>query len=374
MLLLLFIFSIDVDFQVRRNDEGDPMVLINYRIPYSELSFYKQDTIYTAEYLSSIVIEKGGNETSGNSRRNLVTVEEYDETLRNDRYVESELEEEISPGKYNVLFKMWDLNSNRMWKRERLVEIPEMQPIDIAVIQWLSGASRIISTEDTIHLKLNLVNSPQEKIELTYYFKSEPGSIFFRKDTLFEQETSINIDMKIPAERFPESKYSFIALLGNMDGEELRRRELDFEIRKPFFRSKRFVERAKQLIYITSYETIEKMINAPYDERRKLWEEFWDKRDPTAGEEVNEARREYYSRIDYANEHFSSGMNPGWRTDRGRIYVILGPPDRIERHPFELGSKPYQIWYYDSRGYELIFTERYVGEYELINEPGDLRW
>ncbi len=61
-------------------------------------------------------------------------------------------------------------------------------------------------------------------------------------------------------------------------------------------------------------------------------EQFWLRRDPTPDTEENEFREEHYRRIQYANEHFAAGI-PGWRTDRGRIYIVWGAPDEIESHP-----------------------------------------
>ena len=67
-------------------------------------------------------------------------------------------------------------------------------------------------------------------------------------------------------------------------------------------------------------------------ERDAFIENFWLRRDPTPDTEENEFKEEHYRRIAYANEHFAAGV-PGWRTDRGRIYVIYGKPDEIESHP-----------------------------------------
>ena len=67
------------------------------------------------------------------------------------------------------------------------------------------------------------------------------------------------------------------------------------------------------------------------DEREEFIEQFWLRRDPTPDTEENEYKEEHYRRIAYANEHFPSGI-PGWKTDRGRIYIVYGPPDEIDDH------------------------------------------
>jgi len=68
------------------------------------------------------------------------------------------------------------------------------------------------------------------------------------------------------------------------------------------------------------------------DEREQFIEQFWLRRDPTPDTEENEFKEEHYRRIAYANEHFASGI-PGWKADRGRIYIVYGPPDEIDSHP-----------------------------------------
>jgi GWxTD domain-containing protein len=68
------------------------------------------------------------------------------------------------------------------------------------------------------------------------------------------------------------------------------------------------------------------------EERDNFIEAFWQRRDPTPDTVENEYKEEHYRRIAYANEHFAAGI-PGWRTDRGRIYIVFGPPDEVESHP-----------------------------------------
>src|SRR4030095_3381369 len=68
------------------------------------------------------------------------------------------------------------------------------------------------------------------------------------------------------------------------------------------------------------------------DERERFIEEFWRRRDPDPDTEENEFKEEYYERIAYANEHFASGI-PGWKSDRGRIWIMYGKPDGQETHP-----------------------------------------
>ena len=68
------------------------------------------------------------------------------------------------------------------------------------------------------------------------------------------------------------------------------------------------------------------------EERDQFIEAFWQRRNPNPDSEENEFKEEHYARIAYANDHFAAGI-PGWKTDRGRIYIVYGKPDEIDAHP-----------------------------------------
>jgi GWxTD domain-containing protein len=125
------------------------------------------------------------------------------------------------------------------------------------------------------------------------------------------------------------------------------------------------------------------------DERERFIEEFWRRRDPDPDTEENEFKEEYYERIAYANEHFSSGM-PGWKSDRGRIWIMYGKPDERETHPmggnyerpsYEGGGNtstyPFEIWFYRylpgvGSGVEIEFVDPTgSGEYRIARNPNE---
>ena len=125
------------------------------------------------------------------------------------------------------------------------------------------------------------------------------------------------------------------------------------------------------------------------DEREQFIEAFWERRNPNSGSPENEFKEEYYRRIAYANEHYASGIQ-GWRTDRGRIYIMYGPADEVESHPSggsyvrpteegggETATYPFEQWryrYIDGIGTNIIleFVDPTMsGEYHLTMDPGE---
>jgi GWxTD domain-containing protein len=125
------------------------------------------------------------------------------------------------------------------------------------------------------------------------------------------------------------------------------------------------------------------------EERESFIENFWLRRDPTPDTIDNEYKDEHYERIAYANEHYASGI-PGWKTDRGRIYIMHGKPDEIESHPsggtydrpIEEGGGttstfPFEIWryrYIEGIGNEVLleFVDPSMsGEYRMTIDPSE---
>jgi len=112
------------------------------------------------------------------------------------------------------------------------------------------------------------------------------------------------------------------------------------------------------------------------EERNKFIKQFWERRDPNPGSSENAFKTEHYRRIAYANEHFAAIGLPGWKTDRGRIYIIFGPPDEIESHPSgERATPPSEEWLYrhiEGLGDGIIFgftDPLFSREYRLTLNP-----
>ena len=125
------------------------------------------------------------------------------------------------------------------------------------------------------------------------------------------------------------------------------------------------------------------------EERDNFIEAFWQRRDPTPDTEENEYKEEHYQRIAYANEHFAAGV-PGWKTDRGRIYIVYGKADEVDSHPSggtyerpmeegggETSTFPFEDWryrYIEGIGQEVIieFVDTCMcGEYHMTMDRSE---
>ncbi|MFB3902008.1 MAG: GWxTD domain-containing protein [Acidobacteriota bacterium] len=146
----------------------------------------------------------------------------------------------------------------------------------------------------------------------------------------------------------------------------------------------------EDVVYIIAPEEKEVFQRLTSDDEKEVFiEQFWKRRDPDPGTAVNEFKEEHYRRIAYANDFFTSGV-PGYRTDRGRIYITYGPPNDRERRPSggsyqrtpeEGGGSarvyPFERWYYRhingvGENIYLTFVDKGLsGKYELVKSPAE---
>ena len=147
---------------------------------------------------------------------------------------------------------------------------------------------------------------------------------------------------------------------------------------------------AEDVLYIITDEERSAFKRFATDEEREQFiEQFWLRRDPSPDSQENEFKEEHYRRIAYTNERYASGI-PGWKTDRGRIYITFGPPDEIESHPsggtyerpFEEGGGttstfPFEKWRYrwiQDIGSDIMIEfvdPTMTGEYRMTMDPSE---
>jgi GWxTD domain-containing protein len=158
-----------------------------------------------------------------------------------------------------------------------------------------------------------------------------------------------------------------------------QKKALKVELSKPY---KKWLD--EDVVYIITDQERAAFKQLSNDEERDVFiEGFWQRRDPTPDTEENEYKEEHYRRIAYANEHYAAGV-PGWKTDRGRMYIVFGPPDETESHPSggtyerpmeegggETSTFPFEDWryrYIEGIGQEVIveFVDTCMcGEYHM---------
>ncbi len=140
--------------------------------------------------------------------------------------------------------------------------------------------------------------------------------------------------------------------------------------------------RFEQCKYISTRNEKKVYKKLDLDGKRTFLHEFWQKRDDDAFTPVNEYKQSYYERIKLANHRYSHGKTEGWRTEQGRILIVYGEPDRIDRYPSSGQHKGYEVWEYlelQNRSIFVFVDVRSDGRLRLVhstymNEIQDYEW
>jgi GWxTD domain-containing protein len=360
LLLSSFLLSqIDFHYSVGAFwSEGKPELRIYFAIPNDQLTFIKTDEGFMAKFSLACILRDG--KEFGDIWIREVSLPTYEQTNLSTQYIEEEISIAVEPKDYELEIKVKDLNSHRDADYKDHVYIP-----DYSRYYYPFAISSLIFRTDSI-LRPQKVYRIGTKVNLffeVYYFRDDKGpfpvhyKISNVEDSIrIEEPKQVNpVTIEVQTDNLDIGENEVYVWVGNFkkqDTIEVKATFLDDDMIGPL----RYIGKAKE---------VNNVIKAPDTLKRKRWDEFWEKRDPTPGTERNEAEEEFIRRVEYVNETYTS-MRKGWQTDRGRIYIKLGRPDEIERHPFELDSPPYEIWYYYAKRLMFMFKDLHgFGEYIL---------
>lgn len=317
----------------------------------------------------------------------------------------------VPSGEYTILMEVDDLESGRrVLDRNRRVSTfglkkSESKPVPLFVNPIIEdtsgrfvtpqnfGGNPLFGKPGALLLALPNTLSPERITSITYAIRSDDeedrftledtvsNPVIFEKTTLQPIETQKSIryqivpstessmlEVPIPLERLPLRSFSLsLQIRSGKETEEITKKFVTLWPDMP--RSLRDVEYALEMLnYITRPSQLDSLRSGSYEEQRRNLETFWRGKDPRKDTPINGAMAEYYRRVDYATQHYSSLRdNDGAKTDRGRIYILHGPPTKIER-TLNPTSGYKEEWSYSSSGKVFLFVdENKSGRYTLVS-------
>jgi len=370
------------------NQEGKVLLEVYYKVFNKYLTFVRESGDYQATYEVTIALYSGRDEQiDGHVKQRSFTVPSYSKTLSDVDFRVSQVNFLVPPGKYKIKSTLTDKNAGTSVEREMKVELDDFDSrhAELSGVEFVyvvdSARDNSPFNKDKWSIIPSVIRSygGDSVVPLLYYHEIYQGQdgreeVFIDTRVLnhkydavyYDTLTSIFYDNIIRQIRhvtlsgIPSGDYYLdITLRGR------RNKSLD-NIRTPFriswspealFRND-FKTALKQIEYIGKSDEIKELKEATTSEARmSAWNNFWFRRDPTPNTVRNEAKEDYYRRIEYTNRYFSLLGKEGWRTDRGRIYIQYGEPDQIEDFPFEaINEFAYQVWYYYQIGIRRKFT------------------
>lgn len=362
------------------------------KVTYDELQFLKVKDGFQAEYEFSVTIfNQQGGQADGTILKKKVFVNTFDETNIQTVFDESKAQFVIKPGKYELLISIMDMDSRKTGRQKSEIIIPDYRGPDMQISDIVIADSVVVDSIGNIQAVANVIGNFSESQKALYFvydlyhtqkgaeipvqanILNVDGKILKKiKKTVVPDGERLTDYIKVTRQDLEIGKYNFQLIVGK-DEQKLEKMK-NFTVRWIGMPSmiQDLDEAIEQLRYIAKGSDIKKMKKADEKERLRLFREFWAERDPTPGTEVNELMQEYYRRVEFANVKFSTYIE-GWRTDRGMVYILLGPPNDIERHPFEVDSRPYEIWSYYQINREYIFVDATgFGDYRLATPYYDV--
>ncbi|MBN1397538.1 MAG: GWxTD domain-containing protein [Bacteroidetes bacterium] len=379
-------------FAFKSDSAGKGRLDVYVQVPYYKINFVKDDKQYVGRIEISVSVQTDEKqEVWQMSRTGEIRLEDFTQTASHRLSSIKRFTTDLLPGKYDVAVQVKDNESKNIAAINKSVKIKDFGTDTLALSDLmlahrvdLTGTQRSIVpnltgtiTKDlgSLYLFFEVYNkTPVDSVQLSCTFinkKKEP--VAQRTRTEFLSGGRVQITWKIDTPSLPADLYVIFIKAAAFPKTGSPEIVYASSSRTCLVRIKDFpltvtdVEKAaEQLQYFARESEIDFIREAPTEEEReRRFFEFWAKRDPDPGTPQNELMEEYYSRVAYANSTFSQ-YNEGWRTDRGMIFIRFGPPQSIDRQPFNTNSKPYEIWYYYNHNRKFLFIdETGFGDYRL---------
>jgi GWxTD domain-containing protein len=367
---------------------GKTRLDIFVQVPYTHIQFVKTDEGYSGSYSVTISIfdEEKEKLIVEKSWVEKINAKEFDQTTSKNNFNLSLRSVILDPGKYMVRSAMEDMDSKKSAVKEDLVTVKSLlDEFSLSDIMLIAKQTMVNGNNKIVPNVSKNVALQKDEQGLQFFFEVQTRSpkevaieyslIEGREETIKKDTVNRNLDSgktqvfyTISDVEMGMGNYIIKADVIDKAGNKIASTEKQFVSRWVGIPSTvRDIDKAvDEMIYIASGGEVDYIEDAKTkEEKLQHFLEFWKKKDPTPQTEDNPVFEEYYRRVEYANQNFSHYIE-GWRTDRGMVFIILGSPNNVDRHPFEYDSKPYEVWeYYELNKYFVFVDETGFGDYRL---------
>lgn len=357
------------------------------KVPYNAVQFVKTGQGFEASYTVTVSIfseDKSKLITEKIWNEKIIAIS-FELTTSPDNFNLGSRSFELSPGTYSVKTILLDKDSKNEYTAESTVIVKQFdQYPSLSDIMLISGKNVVDGKSKIIpNVSRNLV-SDRDPLDMFYEIYSDTN----RNLTIDYEIFNESVQQVYTSSQIVKVKSGKNQIFHNLDslvldlGKHLLKVSLKDSTQKVIDTSiKSFTSRwvgvpvyitdldkaIDQMIYLASPEELSYIRDAETRiEKSKRFVAFWKKQDPNPADEYNPVFNEYYSRVAYANQNFTTYSLDGWKSDRGMVFIILGAPDNIDRHPFEYYAKPYEVWQYYNLNKQFIFMDYSgFGDYRL---------
>ena len=371
-----------------------PEVSVALRVPYAELFFEKQEKTYRARFDVLIVLREGKRQVGGDLWPQTLEVARYADTKARDIYFQKVVRLPAQPGKLDAEVTLSEPLSGRRNEVKWELEVPDYQKEELSLSTlWVIGCedSLAIGKGDS-----GAVVLPPADWVLTHRYGEPLRALCVVGEVYRKQGGSpARLSWKVVDERRLEvgggevqvpdgnpAPFRFRPDLSSLwlgtyvmdvtikTADAHARRQFVFQMDESMVSIESNMDQSLDLVRLIARSgEIDSLEHSSPVERKEAWVRFWKRRDPTPDTDENEFKTEFFDRVRYANENFAV-LEPGWKSDRGRVYIQYGAPDQIDQHAQNVDGPPYEVWIYDRLNRRFVFVDYDgFGRYELY-QPG----
>jgi GWxTD domain-containing protein len=380
-----------------------PMTRITVEVPFRTLIFLKKEDYYDSRYEAYISIRPAGNEKALPTTyvlNGFATVKTYDETRRRDQKSRAYREIKLPPGEYSIDGTLTVRNTQIALHRTVTVRVPNFlasgigfgTPRVMAVApdykqpfgRWTDVETQLASAESPPDAAVEgLEREPAVRFSV-YLDHPTPGAV--PCDIFYEVADPDQHQLLYGKRRVMlDGKTDDFVLAFSVDEWEpgvyrvnLRARAYSpdrdattsVDVRVDATRAMlgaNFDTTLEILSIIASKDELDPLRKSAPEDRTKAWAKFWAARDPDPTTTENEALDAYLERVQYVTKEFSQ-FGPGWRSDRGHVYIKYGAPEQVDTAMDNRAQGEYEIWRYYTRNLNFVFYDMFgVGDYKLVD-------
>ena len=382
-------FYYDVIYYPRETrDSVDIEIII--KVPFGAIQFIKEGDTFVGKYeINILLLDEEDVQVASKIWTQEIRTHNYDETNSLDYFDVSTLTLREEPSDYLLTIGIMDLETKKSSFRKKTLKlknfydkrltisklfiVDKIVRKDSTTVEFVPSVENVVSDDKPFFYIGFVILSDGGQGEIQYEIRDMANRLVQERTYKKEfKKGSAQELIKLSRKDLGFNRYK-LNLKVSIGNEEVTR-SLVFKVR--WYGMTKFIdnldEAIEQLRYIASPKVLREMKKGTEKEKKEKFLKFWAAMDPSPGTERNELMEEYYKRVKYANEHFS-GFLPGWKTDMGMIFILFGPPNDVEKHPFEINTKPYEIWYYYDINRTFVFVdETGFGDYRLISPLYDI--
>lgn len=341
-------------------------LLLGMSLASSALRFFRETAGYRADYTVTLRVLRDGEELRREERQSAVRVPSFEETRREDESVIFQMLLALEPGRYDVEVEVRDGMGSRGFRARDSLEIPAygVGARQVSPPLLVFEARGRADAESEPDLLLNPrrttpygTESPKLYVEgyglavderIVVHVLDGLGEKLWQKDVTLDSGTD---ELRFAVVEIPSAELPLGTLWLEIDaGPEplmVGRGPLLVTISDHWMVAQ-FDDLLRLLAYIADPAEVDSLAGADGALRRELWERFWQRRDTGRAGGVNEFRDQFFERVRTATHQFAEPGRAGWDTERGEVYIVLGPPDGVIERPGAREGLPQAMdWVYN---------------------------